>query len=195
MIILDSPVRLTSLRHFLTQEECEYLVRLIDADLRPSEITTAAVEPDRYFRTSMSGDLSVSDAVVRHLRERVTAITGTQEEDLEGSQGQVYEVGQEFKPHNDWFASDDLHKFGSQRAWTFMVYLNELEEGGETDFPRLGLRIRPETGMAVVWYNLLESGEGDERVLHAGRPVKKGRKVIVTQWVRTQQQEVSNAHI
>ena len=58
-------------------------------------------------------------------------------------------------------------------AW--MVYLNDVEEGGETEFLYQSLRIKPKKGMAVIW-------PGTYTHLHRGNPPLKGDKYILTGW-------------
>jgi prolyl 4-hydroxylase len=62
-----------------------------------------------------------------------------------------------------------------------------LHEGGETAFFRAnngkGLAIHPGQGSAVLFYNLLEDGNGDEMTLHASLPVKRGVKWLANLWV------------
>ena len=65
-----------------------------------------------------------------------------------------------------------------------MLYLNAVEGGGETDFPRLGVRIAPEPGLLVAWNNMDRRGRPNPNLLHAGMPVSAGVKYIVTQWYR-----------
>ena len=31
------------------------------------------------------------------------------------------------------------------------MYLNDIEQGGETEFPMHGLRIKPKTGRLIIW--------------------------------------------
>ena len=58
-------------------------------------------------------------------------------------------------------------------AW--MVYLNDVEEGGETEFLYQSLRIKPKRGMGVIW-------PGGYTHLHRGNPPLKGVKYILTGW-------------
>lgn len=43
-------------------------------------------------------------------------------------------------------------------------------------FPRLGIRVSPEKGSAVFWYNLFRNGEGIEDTIHGACPVLMGEK-------------------
>jgi prolyl 4-hydroxylase len=73
-----------------------------------------------------------------------------------------YDVGQYFAPHVDGaFYRDN----GEQSLLTFMIYLNEEFEGGETNFGETC--IKPETGMVLIF---------DHGLLHEGCAVTKGRK-------------------
>jgi hypothetical protein len=65
------------------------------------------------------------------------------------------------------------------------LYLNDVEEGGETEFPRLGLRVRPKTGRAVLWPSVLDShpNHWDQRSDHQALPVVKGIKYGANAWV------------
>jgi prolyl 4-hydroxylase len=104
-------------------------------------------------------------------------------------QGQVYEVGQQFKPHYDYFLKgasywDDMQKGGGQRSWTGMIYLNEPAAGGETHFPSAGLKVQPRTAMLVLWNNMDVDGTPNMATLHEGMPVLAGTKYIVTKWFR-----------
>ena len=65
-----------------------------------------------------------------------------------------------------------------------MAYLNAVEEGGETAFPRLGVSIAPRPGMLLIWNNADEDGVPNPHVLHAGTPVTRGTKYIITKWYR-----------
>ena len=65
------------------------------------------------------------------------------------------------------------------------VYLNEPEEGGETAFPRLNISVRPTAYSALVFNNVLDNGEPDERSLHEGIAPVKGVKYAINGWVRS----------
>ena len=66
-----------------------------------------------------------------------------------------------------------------------MIYLNDVEDGGTTDFPRIGVAIPPQRGALIVWNNCLPDGSLNQDTLHAGTPVITGTKYIITKWYRT----------
>ena len=71
-----------------------------------------------------------------------------------------------------------------QRVLTALVYLNDDYEGGETDFPVLGAHWKGRKGEALLFWNVAPDGALDERTLHAGLPVTRGEKWMLSQWIR-----------
>jgi prolyl 4-hydroxylase len=130
------------------------------------------------------------DPFVRKIQKRIDNLLGIESALGERMEGQRYEVGQEFKPHSDWFppgsqTAQREQLLGGQRAFTAMAYLNQVEAGGETDFPHLDMAIRPLPGMLLVWNNADENGLPNPWTIHGGNPVTRGIKYVVTKWYRT----------
>jgi prolyl 4-hydroxylase len=175
---------------FLSAQECDELVRRIRAQNQAST-TTNPDEPDKYFRTSKTSNLSEdNDPFVKEINRRVADYLGFEPERSEGMQGQYYQVGEQFKAHTDYFEpnTDEFRKFAGQqgqRTWTFMIYLNDVEEGGQTEFTRLGVAVSPKKGTAVVWNSLRADGSVNPDTEHWAKPVVKGEKFIITKWFRT----------
>jgi prolyl 4-hydroxylase len=185
----STSIELYTAEGFLDAPDCAELVEIIRRRLRPSTITVPpGGEPDGRFRTSRTCDLNGGEEVVARLDANVARAMGIEQRLAEPSQGQWYEVGQEFKPHTDFFKPYELEQYGcaewGQRTWTFMIYLNEPEGGGGTRFVDVDLTIEPKRGMAVFWNNLLASGDGNNFTRHQGMPVTAGSKVIITKWFR-----------
>ncbi|WP_341711700.1 2OG-Fe(II) oxygenase, partial [Erythrobacter sp.] len=113
--------------NFLTLDECQRLITMIDAVARPSELHETAYVAK--FRTSYSGNFDPYDPFVKMISRRIDDLLGINPENGERIQGQRYLPGQEFKPHNDWFYTDQEYwklerKRGGQRCWTAMAFLN-----------------------------------------------------------------------
>jgi prolyl 4-hydroxylase len=168
-------------------QECEELIEIIQENLRPSTISHDG-SADNSFRTSRTCDLTRGEPAVRALDERICGAMGIDPSLCEPSQGQYYEITQEFKAHTDYFEAYELERHSTptlgQRTWTFMIYLNDVEAGGETAFVNVGLSIPPKTGMAVLWNNLRPDGTPNYDTMHHGTPVKAGYKAIITKWFR-----------
>ena len=173
---------------FLSAAECERLCLMVDHTARPSSLHELGYESG--FRTSYSGDLDPHDSFVKGISRRIDDLLGLPSAIGEAIQGQRYLPGQQFKPHNDWFYTSerywqDERKRGGQRSWTAMAFLNDVEEGGETHFTHIGIKIEPKPGVLLIWNNALPDGTPNEDTMHAGTPVIKGSKYVITKWYRT----------
>jgi prolyl 4-hydroxylase len=107
----------------------------------------------------------------------------------EGFQILHYGVGGEYTPHFDYFPPEQPGSAthisrGGQRVSTLVMYLNDVEEGGETTFPDVGLSVSPRAGSAVYFRYFNGAGQIDPLTLHAGAPVLAGEKWIMTKWMR-----------
>jgi prolyl 4-hydroxylase len=173
---------------FLSHEECRRLIKLIDEVAKPSTVFDEDFVAD--YRTSFSGDIDPHDSFVRMIDRRVADLLGIELSWGESLQGQRYDPGQQYKQHYDWFSTSSEYweeevRRGGQRSWTAMIYLNEVEEGGHTDFPRLSFGIPPQEGMLVIWNNADRNGVPNQATNHAAKPVVRGVKYVVTKWFRT----------
>ena len=101
-----------------------------------------------------------------------------------------YQQGAQYRAHYDAF---DLQTHrgvrtlqrGGQRIATTLCYLNTVEEGGATRFPKLDLDIVPRPGRLVLFNNCAaHTMERDDLSLHAGSPVKAGEKWAFNLWFR-----------
>jgi prolyl 4-hydroxylase len=172
---------------FLSAADCKTLIAKIDADAVPSTLYKGTEQEG--FRTSYSCHLNRWDAFVAKVEARMSDVLGIDNDYAETMQGQRYAVGQEFKSHHDFFHPSQSYwqqegPAGGQRSWTAMIFLNEPEEGGATEFPHLGLGVRPQTGMILIWNNVKPDGTLNYKTLHTGTPVQKGIKHIITKWYR-----------
>jgi len=184
----STEVDLYTLDDFLSAKECDKLVALISHHLQPS--TVSHDNGDRYFRTSQTSHLShLKSPVSIATDDKICRTLGIRPEYAEGIQAQRYDVGQQFKPHWDYFepgTREYMRYAGTRgnRTWTFMVYLNEGMEGGGTRFTSLDHTFQPKTGLAVLWNNLKADGTGNPATMHSGEPVTRGHKIIITKWFR-----------
>lgn len=173
---------------FASQAECDWLIALASARLKQATVygRPGGVDPGRTNRHAVL-DLATADVVTETLRWRIADELGAPPPLLEIAQVLHYAVGQEFASHYDFLdprvSAADIARQG-QRAATFLIYLNEDYDGGETSFPKLGLAHRGRTGDALVFGNLDRSGQPDFRAEHAGTPPTRGEKWVLSQWVR-----------
>lgn len=174
-------------RDFLTETECATLIRLIDAERTPSLLLAPSEDPE--FRTSESCNLDPGHPMIRQVEAKLSELTGIDPQLGETIQGQRYAVGQQFKPHHDFFYEDQnyweiMKTTGGQRTWTAMIFLNVPGEGGQTAFPAAGVKVTPRAGNLLIWNNMDANGQPNLYSLHEGMPVTGGVKYIITKWHR-----------
>jgi prolyl 4-hydroxylase len=174
-------------KNFLDERECAEIIRMIDVQRRPS--TIADDNGDPTFRTSETCDLDGTVPAVAAVNAKIVALTGLDPAYGEPMQGQRYAVGQEFKPHTDYFEPNGADypvycSVAGNRTWTVMIYLNEVAAGGATRFTTIDKIVRPERGKLLAWNNRLPDGSVNPNTMHHGMKVRSGVKYIVTKWFR-----------
>lgn len=174
------------IRHFpalLTREECAHLANAASDLLAPAVVVDPRTgrnvpHPVRSSDGAVIGPMRES-LVVRAINQRLATITATDIAQGEALTILRYRPGQQFRPH-----FDAIGNARNQRTKTVLIYLNEGFTGGETQFPKLGVTIRPKAGDAIAFTNTLADDTTDPRSLHAGLPVTQGVKWLATRWIR-----------
>ena len=174
-------------RDFLTLDECAAVIALIEANRVPSPVVGDA--PVSPHRTSETCYLYPGPAPVTAVESKLDLLTGLEPRYGEALQGQRYAVGQEFKPHHDFFDTSQLYwqdqiAVGGQRTWSAMTFLNEPVAGGRTNFPAADVIITPKAGNLVIWNNMDDYGAPNPGSVHQGMPVEQGVKYVLTKWYR-----------
>ena len=169
---------------------CEALIDRAKPRLAPAKLEGGAIASDVRHHSSAAFLLVDTDLVVQAVRDRVCALIDAPAIQSEIVQILHYKPGDYFAPHYDfWDPEFDGHidalSQQGQRTHTILVYLNhEGLEGGETDFPEVGLRHRGQTGDALIWRNVDLAGRPDRRTVHAGLPPTRGEKWVLSVWIR-----------
>jgi hypothetical protein len=188
----ESPAVFTA-EAFLPPAACDWLIGRAESRRRRATVydpdTGAALADPARSNTAAEIPLSEWDLILLLATARIGATLKVPLQVMEPTNFLHYEVGQEFVPHHDYLDeaepgyAEDMARRG-QRVSTFLVYLNQGFEGGETDFPAIGLRHKPARGGALWFHNLHPDGRPDRRTLHAGLPPGVGEKWILSQWIR-----------
>ncbi|MDG5746674.1 2OG-Fe(II) oxygenase [Qipengyuania sp. XHP0207] len=173
--------------HFLTSTQCSALVTIIESRLRPSTLFSESQYPSG--RTSSTHFFATEARETKALGKMIDELLGIERLHAETIQGQRYLEGEEYRHHRDYFRRERPHwqqerRRGGQRSWSAMVYLNEVDAGGETEFPELDLTVTPEPGLLIAWNNMNRGGHPNRNTRHAALPVREGRKYVITQWYR-----------
>ncbi|KAG0521064.1 hypothetical protein BDA96_08G128900 [Sorghum bicolor] len=183
--------------NFLSKNECDHLISLAKPHLRRSKV----VDPltgggkDSSSRTSSGMFLKRGqDTIVRTIEQRIADYTSVPIENGEPLQVLHYTVGQKFEPHFDYTDGTSVTKIGGPRKATFLMYLSDVEEGGETVFPnatakgsapsaKSGISVKPKMGDALLFWSMKPDGSLDPKSLHGANPVIKGDKWSATKWI------------
>ncbi|KAF6739323.1 Rab3 GTPase-activating protein catalytic subunit [Oryzias melastigma] len=157
-------------------------------DPQTGKLTTA------QYRVSKSAWLgSHEHPVVDKINQRIEDITGLDVSTAEDLQVANYGVGGQYEPHFDFGRKDEPDAFEElgtgNRIATWLLYMSDVQAGGNTVFTDIGAVVRPKKGTAVFWYNLHRSGEGDYRTRHAACPVLIGNKWVSNKWIHERGQE------
>ena len=181
---------------FLSDDECDAFIQASAGKLKPSTV----ISPDEHIqhesRTSETCWIEHdANDIVHEVSKRFSILVQMPIRNAEQYQFVYYKKGAQYKPHFDSFdyETEDGKKNwepGGQRMITVIAYLNDVEEGGETGFPKLDINIPAKKGNAVVFHNTLLNDSGtthpkiNPKSLHGGMPVTKGEKWMVNLWFR-----------
>jgi hypothetical protein len=187
----DPAVR--SFPDFTEDGVCSWLIERARGSLRRALVYDAAHGHDiaDHMRTNTAAgfDLMSADLVQVALQYRMAMSVGLPIDNMEGPTVLHYEVGEEITNHYDFLNprspnyQDEISRRG-ERIITFLVYLNDDYGGGETEFPKLGIRHKGVRREGLLFVNALPSGPPDLRMVHAGTPPTSGEKWIVSQFIR-----------
>ncbi|XP_062101611.1 probable prolyl 4-hydroxylase 3 [Humulus lupulus] len=198
--------------NFLSKEECEYLISIAKPHMAKSTVvdSTTGRSKDSRVRTSSGMFLKRGrDKIVRDIEKRIADFTFIPVEHGEGLQVLHYEVGQKYDAHYDYFLDEFNTKNGGQRVATVLMYLSDVEEGGETVFPsargnfssqpnwnelsecaKEGLSVKPKMGDALLFWSMRPDATLDPSSLHGGCPVINGNKWSSTKWLHLEEYKI-----
>lgn len=188
---------IVAFENFLSGEEIDRLLTFAEeTGYQPSVETfhgdtgTNKITQERTSSNSWCGfqlgDTCFEDPVVKELLSRISKVTKVPVTNFNEIQILHYDKGQYYKTHGDYIVEDGGRRTGG-RIFTFFLYLSDVEEGGETEFPRLDppVKIKPKKGKAVLWANVLDSDPHteDPRMWHQALPVIRGEKYAANSWI------------
>ena len=164
--------------------ECRYLQLLAQPWLEPAMIYATTGEgmrdPHRDSDNMVIAPMT-EDLVVQAVNRTIAAVSNTQVTWGEPLHILRYAPGQQYRPHHDAHAYPQIEK---RRVATALLYLNDAYEGGETNFPELGITVRGGVGDLLIFHNLDADKMPDMRMIHAGLPITSGEKWLATRWIQ-----------
>ncbi|CAI9763358.1 unnamed protein product [Fraxinus pennsylvanica] len=196
--------------NFASAEQCESIIETAKAHLEPSSLALRegeTAENTKGIRTSSGMFISASEdktGILHQIEAKIAKVTMIPRTHGEAFNVLRYEVGQRYHSHYDAFNPAEYGPQKSQRIASFLLYLSDVEEGGETTFPLenginmdatydyrkcMGMKVKPRQGDGLLFYSLFPNGTIDPTSLHGSCPVINGVKWVATKWIRDQDQE------
>lgn len=184
--------RVLSFEQFIPPAWCAWIMQRAHPSLAAARVKNPAQGGANVdaIRTNAGMGFSVldTDLVIQVVHARIAATLALPVMHQEPTNVLHYQPGQEYKPHFDFLDPGEVHfavelQRVGQRVATFLIYLNDDYEGGETAFPRLDWRFKGKAGDALAFWNVTE-GRPDPRTLHAGLAPTRGDKWLLSKWVR-----------
>ncbi|MCU0757146.1 MAG: 2OG-Fe(II) oxygenase [Xanthomonadales bacterium] len=187
--VLDAGIGLAVLPGVVSRPERQWAQILAGARLTPAEIVDPATgerqrHPARSNREA-GFDHSVLDLNVRLIEAKMADFAGHPLIHGETLTVLCYGPGEEYRPHRDDLPAVRVAADPSgQRIVTVLAYLGAAERGGETDFPKLGIKVPSTPGDLLRFRTVDAEGKTLVNALHAGCPVLSGEKWVASLWVR-----------
>ncbi|MCF2514103.1 2OG-Fe(II) oxygenase [Sphingomonas sp. G124] len=170
-------------RSLFTDAECDFLIARAMPGMVPSTVVdpqTGELVPNPIRTSDATGFPLVSESPAIHaLCRRLAAASGTHVKQGEPLQILRYRPGQEYRAHFDAIGNAD-----NQRVLTFLVYLNDDFEGGETHFAKPDIKVKGRKGDGLLFRNADADGRPDLNSQHSGLPVTAGEKFLASRWIR-----------
>ncbi|MEM7211031.1 MAG: 2OG-Fe(II) oxygenase [Pseudomonadota bacterium] len=179
---------------FLSASECDALITLAQGRLRRATVHNAnsdgAVSQNRT-NAHCSAPPGEFPQVIPLLM-KLGMLLRIPMHHAEGPMLLHYTQAQEFKPHADGIMLDSnperierFQRAGGQRLFSTLAYLNDVEEGGGTGFPELGVSVAPKQGRLLIFANTMAGSRDMANLsIHAGEPVTAGEKWAAIAWWR-----------
>jgi hypothetical protein len=191
--VLSASPRIVVIDDFIGRAVCDWIIargrgRTTPAMVFGDDVSAASTDTGRNNSAFEFAFLDL-DLVMLLVRARIAATIGFPVAAFEPVQVLHYETGQRFARHHDYLDpglpghAADIARRG-QRAVTFLIYLNDDFDAGETHFPHVGVRRRCAPGGALYFGNIDPTGTPDRRTLHEGLAPTRGEKWLLSQWIR-----------
>ncbi len=188
-----SEPRVATISNFVPPQVCAWIIEKAKPRLSAARVKNAergGANTDSYrSNTGMGFSVVDTDLVLQLIYQRIATAIGVPLAQQEPANVLHYAPGEQYRPHFDYLNPDVAHfhpelaQIG-QRIVTFLIYLNDDFEGGETAFPRLDWAFKGKAGDALIFWNVTPDGRPDPLTLHTGSPPTRGEKWLFSKWVR-----------
>ncbi|KAL3802627.1 hypothetical protein HJC23_011951, partial [Cyclotella cryptica] len=185
-----------TLDNFLTEDECAaliehghkvgYIPRYDNVEVLPDGSSVSLESETPVISTAWCDypNNCRSEDIPQRIHDRIAKVTGIMVGNSEDFQISKYETGQVIDIHHDYVDAQQNRRCGP-RILTFLLYLSDVDGGGETIFPYFGITVKPKLGRALLWPNVFHSDPKtkDKRMVHGAKSVVKGQKFVANAWL------------
>lgn len=194
--VINTSPEVKIFRELLSPAICRWLIRLSKERLKPALVYDANSQRNYVSetRTNSIAEFNLMENELLHflIQQKMSAASGIPMQQMEGTAILNYQPGEEISPHYD-FVDPNMPNYeqeirtNGQRVMTFLIYLNDDYEGGDTVFTELDLKFKGNIGDGMYFINSLPDGSADTRTRHSGTPTTSGEKWIVSQFIRNRE--------
>lgn len=185
--LLNFLPKIVVLDNFLTSTESGFLIELarpkikrsqvVDLDTGENVVDSIRTSSDMYFDEELDTFSSFFDQLFTRLEQ----ISGVTRDHFESPSVIKYEPGEFYEAHCDSYVTDEPDR---RRVGTFIIYLNDVDKGGETEFTTIGLKLFPQVGRLLYFEYTSDNKEDVDLTFHKGSPPADGEKWVMSIWVK-----------
>jgi len=187
--ILNKSPKIFVIENFLKKKYCDNLINISKNNLEHSMTGTLGNGKLSNVRTSANCFIPiVHDKLTSHIFKKICYLLKKNSNNFDKRYQVVkYESGQEYKKHIDPSVSIIKEKKYKHRRFTVLLYLNDVIEGGETYFPNIDIKIKPQQGKLIYFENYKFDSDQDDYVIdtksyHCSLPVINCEKWVANLW-------------
>eukprot|EP00930_Biecheleria_cincta_P048716 TRINITY_DN33993_c0_g1_i1.p1 TRINITY_DN33993_c0_g1~~TRINITY_DN33993_c0_g1_i1.p1 ORF type:complete len:382 (-),score=63.87 TRINITY_DN33993_c0_g1_i1:141-1286(-) len=187
--VLSTDPWIVYFENFMNEEEVaaleQHLFANKEEEFKSSAAGGSGTHQARYSETAFCVNECDNHATLQHVRHRAASVVNAPPENFDFSQALRYKQGMFYKSHHDNHPSFHYSPTGA-RIFTYFVYFSDAGlEGGQTNFPKLGIKAPAKRGAAVLFVNTRDRNpmETDPRTLHESLPVTSGLKRGMNMWI------------
>lgn len=176
---------------FISEQDCADIIALAQDRMQRAWVSGKTGGKYSDGRTNSVAWIPHAETPRLHeIAKSISKLAGIPLEHAEDFQVIHYPSGTQYRAHYDAYdlqtaTGNRTLQRGGQRIATTLCYLNTVESGGGTGFPKLDLEITPRPGRLAVFNNCEgETMNRSDLSLHSGNPVKAGEKWAFNLWFR-----------
>ena len=186
---------------FISKDACNHFIELAKPKLARATVSSHKKGIISDLRTNSNCWIDhYHDDITTEIAQKVTDEIGIPVENAEKFQMIHYLESQLYAPHYDAYDKDNSDRsnrclrYGGQRIWTCLLYLNDVKEGGSTKFTKLDIEVEAKMGRILIFENCHKNHPDQDNLgkmknldsLHTGTSVIKGEKWAFNLWFREQ---------